>query len=225
MDQWKVYFKPEVCHSGQRLVEKGQVLLNRPSDTQVMCYVKGTTSYRVSLMSSDIADPRLCAKCTCSQAKKGLLCKHIWAVLVLIEDQYPEFLSDKVEITLDSSAQAVGQEFKQKASARSQEFKQKMKERQSEYRKRQSEWRKSTVKEHRSSCDNAKPNNDLPQDVEAALSYFMDNGFSLRDTFNLEALSVAKKKLARVFHPDRGGTHQEIVQLNENVDILVRYLK
>lgn len=225
MDKWKIYFKPEACHSGQRLVDKDQILLNRPSDTHVMCYVKATTSYRVSLMSSHIADPCVRASCTCSQAGKGTLCKHIWAVLVLIEEQYPEFLSEKIEITWGSSSPAGDQELKQKTNARTQEFKQKMKVRQSEYRKRQSEWRKTTAKKQDLKVDKPKTNDNLPHDVEAALGYFLENGFSLRETLHLEALSVAKKKLARVFHPDRGGTHQEIVQLNENVEILTRYLK
>ena len=63
-----------------------------------------------------------------------------------------------------------------------------------------------------------------PEDVEAALTYFSENGFELSQPLQVEALDAVRKTLARVFHPDKGGTHAEIIMLNENHAVIANYL-
>ena len=63
-----------------------------------------------------------------------------------------------------------------------------------------------------------------PLDVQAAISYFTDNGFELSEPLDSKDLDTARRTLARVFHPDKGGTHQEILILNENHDVIADYL-
>jgi hypothetical protein len=40
-----------------------------------------------------------------------------------------------------------------------------------------------------------------------------------------DILAEAKRKLSRIFHPDKGGTHEESVELNQNCEILLRFIK
>ena len=63
-----------------------------------------------------------------------------------------------------------------------------------------------------------------PLEVETALTYFSDNGFELSDSLEIENVAAARKTLSRIFHPDKGGTHEEILTLNENYDALASYL-
>ncbi|NJM09449.1 MAG: hypothetical protein HC883_00680 [Bdellovibrionaceae bacterium] len=63
-----------------------------------------------------------------------------------------------------------------------------------------------------------------PEPVQEALVYFKDNGFPL-DPPELADLVNAKKILSRVFHPDKGGSHEEAITLNQNYEILLEYLE
>ncbi|RZJ25563.1 MAG: hypothetical protein EOO48_13565 [Flavobacterium sp.] len=63
-----------------------------------------------------------------------------------------------------------------------------------------------------------------PEDVTEALAFFNVNGFPMENDIDEEVLKNAKKELAWVFHPDKGGTHQESVTLNTHYDVLIRYL-
>jgi hypothetical protein len=41
-----------------------------------------------------------------------------------------------------------------------------------------------------------------------------------------EAIATeAKKKLSRVFHPDKGGTTEEMVELNRNCELVLDFLR
>jgi uncharacterized Zn finger protein len=64
-----------------------------------------------------------------------------------------------------------------------------------------------------------------PSDVEQARQYFQANGFEMKQPFELSEIVDAKKQLSRVFHPDKGGSHDEILELNRNFQILSDYLK
>ena len=66
---------------------------------------------------------------------------------------------------------------------------------------------------------------EYPRDVDRALTYFTTNGIELRTCLNKESVSSAKKSLARVFHPDFGGSHHEIIELNKYAAILENYIK
>lgn len=58
-------------------------------------------------------------------------------------------------------------------------------------------------------------------EVEAALKFFSENGFPLDVPVDEAVLRKAKTILSRVFHPDKGGSHEEILTLNRNFDILL----
>ena len=64
-----------------------------------------------------------------------------------------------------------------------------------------------------------------PRLVQEALYFFSNNGFKFELPLDAQAIGAAKKKLSRVFHPDAGGTHDEIQTLNANFDVLTNYLK
>jgi uncharacterized Zn finger protein len=122
------------------------------------------------------------------------------------------------------------------AQIRSQEA---FKAKQSEYRKQQYQKQKERLKEpakdgkasvggkfakpEKRTSKFAAPTPQYPEDVQKALDYFADNGFTFEGALDIEALRNARKILARVFHPDKGGTHEEILALNENFDILAEY--
>ncbi len=122
------------------------------------------------------------------------------------------------------------------AQVRSQEA---FKAKQSAYRKQQYQKQKERLKERakegKTSASNqfakpekraskfAAPAPSYPEDVQKALDYFAENGFTFEGSLEIEALRNARKILARVFHPDKGGTHEEILALNENFDILAEY--
>ena len=81
-----------------------------------------------------------------------------------------------------------------------------------------------TVKEIKKNHKSAPAPVYLPQDVEMALAYYSQNGFDFKETLDEESLSLARKKLSRIFHPDVGGSHQESLELNNNFDILLKYI-
>ncbi len=37
-------------------------------------------------------------------------------------------------------------------------------------------------------------------------------------------VAEAKKKLSRIFHPDKGGTHEEMAELNHQCELVLQYL-
>jgi hypothetical protein len=64
-----------------------------------------------------------------------------------------------------------------------------------------------------------------PSDVEDARTFFRDNGFDLAHPLAIDDLLNAKKLLMRVFHPDKGGTHEETVELNRHFAAVRAYLQ
>ena len=101
------------------------------------------------------------------------------------------------------------------------------KERQSLYRKTQYAKQKARAKEMRQGKKSPKPELNFlyPDPVEEAREYFAANGFILNHPLDLELLIEAKKSLSQIFHPDKGGSHEESVLLNENFEIIYSYLK
>lgn len=64
-----------------------------------------------------------------------------------------------------------------------------------------------------------------PKLVEKARQYFQSNGYEMKQPLELNELIEARKHLSRVFHPDKGGSHEEILELNRNFQIISDYLK
>ncbi len=210
METFEHFFKPEVRSSGRSFITKDKVSLSQPSDTEIQSYVKASTAFKVTFKSPSVGSHELNVDCTCPQSKKGQFCKHIWAALVMINDKKSEFLLGKTELQ-----KSLPQNDTQSA----------YKEKQADYRKLQYQKQKLRLKKMKMDKikDLANPETQFPDFVEAALKYFSVNGFELRDNMTKDSVSFAMKKLARIFHPDMGGSHQEITELNRNADILTKF--
>ncbi len=232
-------FKPETRSSGQVYVRKGAVTSSQPSDTEVQAYIRGASTYRINLKSESVSSPLINAACTC---QKGL-CKHIYAALLKVEQSHQDFLDGKNEIEY----LAVSSPPKDGHSARSfqkpaqppkatvrpptqaqldSQAAQKVK--QALYRKEQYQKQKQRLKEKKLTAKKRKPADEGPQfptDVQQAINFFTVNGFLLESPLNAIVIGMAKKRLSRVFHPDIGGSHAEILELNKNYEILINFIK
>ncbi len=224
VQNWEHFFKPENRNSGRAFVVKGKVSLSQPSDTEIQAYVRASTSFKVSFKCRSVESPVVVVDCTCPSAKKGQLCKHIWAVLLVIEDKKPDFLESKTDLQKDS-VDGVESTPKTKASLARQESQAAQKLKQAEYRKDQYQKQKQRLKDQKLQKKMSLGPDEYPLPVEAALKYFSENGFELRDSMTKVAVGAAVKKLARIFHPDVGGSHSEILELNRNADILNKFSK
>lgn len=224
LENWESYFKAEVRNAGQSYVVKGKVSLMHPSDTQLQAYVRASTAFKVFLKSPSIDSPLLEASCTCPQFRKGQLCKHIWATLIVATDKNLDFLNSKEHLQISPSPMET-------ANARSAPTQKQLdsqaayKTKQADYRKKQYQLQKEraqSFKKQKSSKQHPPPV--FPQAVASALKYFAENGFDLQENLNTDAVLLARKKLSRIFHPDLGGSHDEIVTLNHNTEILLKEL-
>ena len=208
IDNWLQFFKPEVRNSGQALLSKAKVSLTQLSDTEIHAFVQASASIKVTFRSQSIDSQNISADCTCPRSKKGQLCKHIWAVLLTIQQKHLDFLSGKSEMHKILDEKPVSA-FHNK---------------QADYRKQQYQKQKKQLKDKKQLEKGNRHKVELPVSVEAALKYFLDNGFPLNESLSRESLSLAVKKLSRVFHPDFGGTHSEFVELNDFADILIQHI-
>jgi hypothetical protein len=216
---WDSFFKPETRKSGQDLFVKDVVSISNGSDTYIQAYVRGTTTFKVTLSTPSISEETFTANCTCTTAQRDQLCKHIWAALLKVADKFPDFLEAKK--TIEKAKPQARADSSPPSSTGSSTRAQEMKEKQAEYRKAQYQKQKDRLKEQKTSAKrSAAPTKSYPEDVENAFKYFSQNGFELKESLNEEDLSNARKKLSRVFHPDKGGTHDEALTLNENFSIL-----
>lgn len=217
MNPWQHFFKPEVRSSGRAFVTKGKVSVSQLSDTEIQGYVRASTSFKVVFKSPSVASKAVLVDCTCPPFKKGQFCKHIWAALLVIEDKFPDFLESKTEILKkehDEESDQVQSAYKLKqASYRKEQY-------QKQYQKQ-----KERLKEIKKSKKNIPENPEFSAPIEKALKFFLENGFPLRESLNEVAIGTAKKKLARVFHPDIGGSHDEILELNKHSDVLIKFSK
>ncbi|KYG65740.1 hypothetical protein AZI86_01300 [Bdellovibrio bacteriovorus] len=217
-EHWQQFFKPETQTSGDQLVTEKNVVLTVTSDTAINGFVRGGGNAKVSFVSSSIAAEKFTATCSCSRAAKGVFCKHIWAVLMATEEKHPDFLDSKSVVEMGPAPA------KPTTSA--------FKEKQNEFKKLQAERLRIRHKEMRQAkkslkTKEAKPSKfkvSYPADVQEALDFFNSNGFSFEAHMDEEGLKEARKVLSRIFHPDKGGTHEESLLLNQYYDTLLEYL-
>lgn len=205
------FFKPETRKSGSDYFLKNSVVLSSKTDTHIQGYVKGSTSCRVSFSTDSISSESFSADCSCPTSAKGQLCKHMWSVLLSVEKNYPDFLTSKISVEKVTKLDPKQSAFKEK---------------QNDYRKLQYEKQKLRAKKIKIEKSKQKFMNDEPEFptfVESALAFFSENGFPFERPIQEEDLNNARKKLARVFHPDIGGSHEETVVLNKNHEILMRF--
>jgi hypothetical protein len=237
-DTLEGFFKPEVRASGAKLVAQEKVSVSSGSDTGIQAYVRVAPPVRVRLSAEDISSEAFTADCSCPAGRKAQFCKHVWAVLVCVEQDYPDFLSSKQSIQKPGAEPPEAEVRTETGSETGAEpesqpkpdYQAAAKARAAEYRKQQYQRMKQRAKELKRGRRSREPEpaeatGEFPPPVEAALAYFALNGFEMPSGPSAEVLGEAKKKLSRVFHPDKGGSHDEIIELNENCNLLLRFLK
>lgn len=213
IDNLADFFKPETRKQGADLFNKNAVSITSTSDTQGLAYIKSTGAPRVSFAAEDLTSSLFQVDCTCTTAKKGKLCKHIWATLLKLESIESDFLAYKSLIKMaDAKPES---DASLDAKKRQAEYKQQLKD--------HNKARNKKIRQNKKQTHLIAPS-PYPEKVEIALSYFSDNGFELSHPIQIEDLNAARKILSRVFHPDRGGTHDEILALNKNHDVIANYL-
>jgi len=203
-------FRSEIRKKGEDDFRKGCVMISQSSDSEVRAFVKSAGAGRVSLAAEAVDSRTFAASCTCPNGKKGLLCRHIWATILKLEDSESDFILSKENLTAGS------------ADLPKNDYKEKQNERARQYGKEVRQKIKAKAKAKASGSD--KSPSIYPAPVEEALKYFEDNGFELKHDLTSESLESARRQLARVFHPDKGGTHDEILELNRQFEILSEYL-
>jgi hypothetical protein len=210
-EKWEVFFSPEVRKSGEILFEKDLIVKQLLSDTQINVAIRATPPIRVHFNCESINSREFIATCTCGVFQKNRLCRHIWATLVYVNAVYPDFLDFKFAI--------------ERGSILVDEFKENIKKQQSIYRKKIYQQLKDTKKQlnpnKKKRASSRKPVHSLGPNVKAALEYFKANGFLFELPFSEVEIANAKRTLSRVFHPDKGGTHGEIVELLKHVQTLM----
>lgn len=198
------FFKAEARSAGERYFSQAKINLARTPETQVQAYIQGMTSTKITLQMS-FESSTISADCSCPVSKKGQLCKHIWATLLTVQDQRPEFLEGKTEIEkLFGSAPTASQ---------------------AAYKEKQSDYRKLQYQKQKNMRLNKKALPALSESVQFALEFFSENGFSRDELQSVEAIQLAKKKLSRVFHPDVGGKHQDILEMNRYTEVLLSHVQ
>jgi hypothetical protein len=215
IDKFGTFFKPETQKSGQDYFNKNAVFISSGSDTQIQAYVRTSTSFKVTLTARDIADASFSADCSCPASAKGTYCKHIWATLLMVAKKYPDFLDSKNNIERPSES------VPSPAQLRAEQHRLQQKT----YRKQQYQKQKQRLKELKQEKENGPLLKNIPESVQKAMQFFSENGFPMDNSFNEFDLNTARKKLSRVFHPDIGGSHNEVLVLNENFKTLERFLR
>ena len=235
------FFKPEVQNAGEQLAAKNAVFLKIGSDTQIDASVKGSALSQVAFRSRAIDANEFTVDCSCKASAKGTMCKHIWSVLTVAKEKQPDFFENKTSIekvdALRAKSAASQKPATPEAAKRQQEFADRqaaLKERAAEARKQQYQIQKARAKERKGETPKGsfgkakekpapKSQQFISDDVKDALKYFELNGFPLELPINDEDLSAAKRVLSRVFHPDKGGSQEEVVELNRNVETLLKH--
>jgi hypothetical protein len=219
------YFTSGARSAGYRFFADGKVSVTQHSDSEITAYVK--PSFKVTLNSASIEDSRILATCNCPDFKKGRLCKHAWAAVLGAEDKSTDFMENKTEIEIRTDDESTTKpSYTKRPETQSQiAAKAAYKAKQKEYSKQQYQKQKQRLKDIKTAKKKA-PEVELtfPKPIEKAFSYFLQNGFDLKISFNEESISRARKKLSRVFHPDISGTHEEILELNKNTELLLKFV-
>ncbi len=191
----------------------------------MQAYIRGTSTFKISLKSPNVESNLVLADCTCPAAKKGNLCKHIWAALLKTEKDHIDFLDGKSAIEKSQTANGTN---KTSAAVRPViEAQELYKTKQADYKKLQYQKQKLRAQEFKKNKNvhTSPAPNQPPRAVQDAIYFFANNGFEFLLPLDALVIGVAKKKLSRIFHPDAGGTHDEIQMLNANFDILISYMK
>ena len=220
-------FKPETRTGGAKLFHQEKLWLANASDTAIEASVKAAPPCKVRLATEDIGSETFTAQCNCAAAKKGQLCKHIWATLLGVAEKYPDFLSSKHNIATPT-AHSEPRSATKKSTIANETYQSAAKARAADYRKDQYQKHKDRAKaqkRERQSRPALVSSASFPEEVETALAYFSLNGFPMPAGPDEAIINEAKKKLSRVFHPDKGGSNAEVIELNNYCQLLLQFLQ
>lgn len=230
------YFKPEVRKQGSELVDKNVISIASVSDSCVEAFIRVSAAAKVILSAESISAASFTAVCNCSAFAKGQACKHVWAVLSKLEAIEADFLVHKESMNLSAVAAAARPKLQPRTPLPISAERQKMlDERKESARIKANEYRKAQyrLQKERKSANGkseskagkrlAPSGQDVPEDISDAFRFFDANGFPLTRPIDVDALKNAKRLLSRIFHPDKGGSHEEILALNENFDKLIEF--
>jgi hypothetical protein len=218
---WSPFFIAEIRSSGRKLFVSQKVSISSASDTEIHAYVRASPPVKVLFHSDSAGSPSFVAGCSCPMGKKRQFCKHVWATLLATDADHPDYLATRRSIEKPSEAPEPAPDAREDAQASWQET---AKARAAEYRKDQYQRQKERKKAEKGKSSKLSTRT-LSPEVEEALAYFDANGFAMPEGPDEEILGEAKRKLSRVFHPDKGGSHEEIVELNRNYERLLRELR
>jgi hypothetical protein len=216
-NQFAIAFKSSHRSHGQRLFDQEKVYISSHSDQSIQASVRSTPPARMTI-ESDLQESMLHLKCSCSSS---MGCKHLWAVMLAIQEKHPDFFEGKtgIDFMSESDSDSTVQDTRIQDS----------KKRASDYRKDQYQKFKQKMKEKKSagSKKNSSSPSRLPlfsEELKNSLDYFLQNGFPMQEGPSAEVLTEAKRKLSRIFHPDKGGSHQETVELNHHCQVIQDFL-
>jgi len=212
MSDLSSFFGQQERSKGADLVRKDLVVISSASDTNVSAFVKGSSACRVALTADQVAAAALSSNCTCPQARKGNLCKHVWAVLLQLEEKGADFLAGKTEVLAPGERSSPADDARR---ANAEEYKNQQRQKIKDRNKGIRLQKKRTERG---------PQLKYPTAVQESLDYFSANGFPLAE-LDMTTLQSARRLLSRVFHPDKGGTHEEILELNIHFERLEDHLK
>lgn len=227
LQSWEHFFKPEVRAQGRRIFSANKVSSRQVSDTEVQAFVRDTRGFKVLCKSLKVDSLSLNVSCSCPPFQRGQFCKHIWATLLKIQEAHSDILDGKTDLQRNDEPQVSSSKNNQKKAktVTQTETQAAYKLKQKAYRKEVYEKQKQRAKDIKASKKNEPPIADYPIAVKNAFIYFSENGFPMESNLSLESLALAKKKLSKVFHPDLGGSHDEILELNRNLNILFGFLE
>jgi hypothetical protein len=200
------FFNSSARSGGTSYFKEGRVSFSKPSSYEISSFVK--PNFKVSLKSESYNSQIIIADCNCLPSQKGQLCKHIYAVFLAVSEKSPDFFENKKEIQKSIKIEKAA-----------------LKEKQNDYRKEQYQKQKKRLKEIKNSKKNIsnKSVHSFPTHIQQAIDYFAKNGFAFDASVDENSILLARKKLARIFHPDAGGSHDESTELNCNSEILLKY--
>ena len=228
-DAFETCFNSSARSAGHRLFKEGKVSFSKPSSLEIMAYVK--PNYRVGIKLESLQNTVAHAECNCPPSQKGQPCKHIWAACLAVSEKSADFFEGVTEVTKKAAQAKVTtpQSESQTLSKEIYKLKQEnFKLKQAMYRKEQYQKQKERAKEFKAgkkkSFKDVQEGPTYPGPVQAAIDYFAKNGFSFEGSLNEASVSLARKKLARVFHPDIGGSHGESLELNSNSQVLLIFI-
>lgn len=219
LETYENFFNSSARSAGSRLYKEAKVSFAKPSALEITSYVK--PNYRVNLKLDSLQSKNINVACNCPPSQKGQLCKHIWAAFLVVHEKSPDFLAFAKEVTKKAPTEKIAMPQSEAQILLKENFKLK----QEIYRKEQYQKQKLRAKEFKKNKKTSSRSlTTHSEEVTKALSYFAKNGFILEDSLDEGSVFLARKKLSRIFHPDAGGSHDESLELNNNSEILLKYI-